>query len=129
MKTKTCLLIIVVANTLGNAVLRHGMQQVGSIASYSPFHLIVASYRALSNPFVLSGVGLLVVFFLAHMILLSWADLSYVLPMTSVAYILATVLGWWFLGEAVRPIRWAGSLVITAGVILVGRTPVNTSGR
>ena len=129
MKTKTCLLIIVVANALGNVVLRHGMQQVGSIASYSPLNLIVSSFRALANPYVLAGVGLLVVFFLAHMIVLSWADLSYILPMTSAGYILVTVLGWWFLGEAVRPIRWAGTLVITAGVILVGRTPANTSGR
>ncbi|MBI3696127.1 MAG: hypothetical protein HY238_14965 [Acidobacteria bacterium] len=129
MKTKICLLIIVVANALGNVVLRHGMQQVGSIASYSPVRLMVSSFRALANPYVLAGVGLLVVFFLAHMIVLSWADLSYVLPMTSVGYILVTVLGWWFLDEAVGPIRWVGTLVITAGVILVGRTPANSSGR
>ena len=76
MKTKICLLIIVVANALGNVALSHGMRQVGSIASYSPLDLAVSSLRAMANPYVLAGVGLLVVFFLAHMIVLSWADLS-----------------------------------------------------
>lgn len=127
MKTRICLLIIVAANALGNAVLRHGMQQVGSIASYDPLKLVVSSLRALTNPYVLAGVGLLMIFFLAHMIVLSWADLSYVLPMTAVGYVLVTFLGWWWLGEAVSALRWAGTLAITAGVILVGGTPVNTA--
>ena len=129
MKTKICLLIIVVANAVGNVVLRHGMQQVGSIASYRPTQLFLGALRAMTNPFVLAGVALLVVYFLAHMIVLNWADLSYVLPMTSAGYILVTLLGWYLLGEMVRPQRWLGTLVITAGVILVGRTPVTTAER
>jgi drug/metabolite transporter (DMT)-like permease len=129
LKTKICLLIIVVANAVGNVVLRHGMQQVGSIASYRPTQLFLSALRAMTNPFVLAGVALLVVYFLAHMIVLNWADLSYVLPMTSAGYILVTLLAWYLLGEMVRPQRWLGTLVITAGVILVGRTPVTTAER
>ena len=110
-------------------ILRYGMQRVGSIASYDPVRLIVSSLRSLANPYVLAGVGLLVIFFVAHMIVLSWADLSYVLPMTSAGYILVTLLGWWWLGETVRPVRWFGTVVITVGVILVGRTPASTSQR
>lgn len=118
-----------VANAVGNVVLRHGMQQIGSIASYHPLRLIASALRAMANPYVLAGVGLLVVYFLAHMIVLNWADLSYVLPMTSAGYVLVTLLGWWLLGETVRPQRWLGILVITAGVILVGRTPATTIER
>lgn len=129
LKTKICLLIVIIANALGNVVLRHGMQQVGSIATYQPLRLVLASFRALANPFVAAGVALLVIFFVAHMIVLSWADLSYVLPMTSVGYILVTVLGWSLLGETVRPVRWAGTLMITAGVVLVGRTAAATTSR
>ncbi len=129
LKTKICLAIVIIANALGNVVLRRGMQQVGSIATYDPLRLILSSFRALSNPFVAAGVTLLVIFFVAHMIVLSWADLSYVLPMTSVGYILVTVLGWWLLDEAVRPARWLGIAVITAGVVLVGRTAAATAPR
>ena len=129
LKTRICLLIVILANSLGNVVLRHGMRQVGSIATYDPLRLVLSSFRALANPFVAAGVALLVIFFVAHMIVLSWADLSYVLPMTSVGYVLVTVLGWWLLDEAVRPARWLGILVITAGVILVGRTAAATTSR
>lgn len=127
MKTRVCLLIIIVANALGNVLLSYGMHQVGSIASYSPLALVRSALRAAANPFVLAGVGFLIVFFVAHMIVLSWADLSYVLPMTSVGYILVTVLSWWWLGETVPPLRWLGTVVIIAGVSLVGRTPHRTT--
>jgi len=127
LKTRVCLLIIIVANALGNVLLSYGMRQVGSIASYSPLALVRSSLRAASNPYVLTGVGFLIVFFVAHMIVLSWADLSYVLPMTSVGYILVTVLSWWWLGEKVPPLRWLGTIVIIAGVSLVGRTPHRTT--
>jgi len=127
LKTRVCLLIIIVANAVGNVLLSYGMHQVGSIASYSPLALVRSALRAAANPFVLAGVGFLIVFFVAHMIVLSWADLSYVLPMTSVGYILVTVLSWWWLGEQVPPLRWLGTVVIIAGVSLVGRTPHRTT--
>ena len=127
MKTKICLLIIVVANAVGNVLLSYGMRQVGSIASYSPLELATGSLKAAGNPFVLAGVGFLILFFLAHMIVLSWADLSYILPMTSVGYILVTLLSWWLLGEQVRPARWLGAVVIMAGVALVAPTPPVTT--
>jgi drug/metabolite transporter (DMT)-like permease len=127
LKTRVCLLIIVVANALGNVLLSYGMRQVGSIASYSPVELVVSGVRASANPFVLAGVGLLLIFFITHMIVLSWADLSYVLLMTSAGYILVVLLSWGVLGETVRPLRWFGTVVIVAGVVLVGRTPAATA--
>ena len=127
MKTRISLLIIIVANAVGNVLLSRGMRQVGSIASYSPLELVAGGLRAATNPYVLAGVGFLIVFFVAHMVVLSWADLSYVLPMTSVGYIVVTALSWWWLGEQVRPLRWAGTVVIMMGVALVGRTPARTT--
>ena len=72
------------------------------------------------------GVVLLIVWMLSHMTLLSWADLSYVLPVTSIGYVLAALAGWHFLGEQIQLTRWAGIALITLGVTLVGRTAVNT---
>jgi drug/metabolite transporter (DMT)-like permease len=129
LKTRICLLIIIVSNAVGNVLLSYGMRQVGSIASYSPLELVRGGVRAAANPYVLAGVGLLLVFFLTHMIVLSWADLSYVLLITSIGYVLVAVLSWWWLGETIRPARWLGTLVITAGVALVGRTPASTVPR
>ena len=57
---------------------------------------------------------------LSKMLLLSWADLSYVLPVTAFGYVLNALLGRLFLGENVTPARWAGTLLIMGGVVLVG---------
>ena len=46
----------------------------------------------MANPWVLLGVVLLLLFFVAHTLLLSWADLSYVLLVTSIGYVLVAVL-------------------------------------
>jgi drug/metabolite transporter (DMT)-like permease len=125
-KTRICLAIVIVANALGNLLLAMGMRQVGSIASYSPAELISAGVQAMANPWVLAGVLLLLVFFAAHAIVLSWADLSYVLLVTAIGYVLVAVLSWKVLGESISTLRWAGTVVITAGVLLVGSTPVST---
>jgi uncharacterized membrane protein len=63
---------------------------------------------------------------LARMALLSWADLSYVLPVTSIGYVLTAVVGRIFLGEQVTPQRWLGTVLIMAGTALVGSTAVRT---
>jgi drug/metabolite transporter (DMT)-like permease len=126
LKTRVCLFIIIVANAVGNLLLAYGMREVGSIATYSPAELIGSGLSAMTNPWVLAGVLLLLVFFTAHAIVLSWADLSYVLLVTAIGYVLVAVLSRQFLGETISPLRWAGTIVITAGVMFVGSTPVST---
>ncbi len=129
MKTRICLAVIVVANALGNIFLGRGMREVGDISTYSPVELVRSAAAAMTNPWVLAGVGLLIVFFVAHAIVLSWADLSYVLLVTAIGYVLVVGLSWGFLGEAVSVSRWAGTIIITAGVMLVGSTPARTPGK
>ncbi len=122
-KTRVFTLIVILANVLGDLFLRMGMRQIGPIASASP----VAYVMAFLNPWVAVGVTLLVVWMLSHMALLSWADLSYVLPVTSIGYALVALAGHVFLNEAVSLTRWAGIALIVGGVILVGRTEFNTT--
>jgi drug/metabolite transporter (DMT)-like permease len=122
-KTRAFTALVVVSNVAGNSALTHGMHQLGDIG-YSPLALI----GALFHPWVALGVALLILWTLSHMALLSWADLSYVLPVTAIGYILTALSGRFVLGEAVSPARWAGILLITAGVTLVGTTSPSTTG-
>jgi len=112
----------VLTNVLGNSFLSRGMQSVGELLSLSPLPYI----RALFNPWVAVGVSLLIVWLLSHMALLSWADLSYVLPVTSIAYVLVALVGRFLLHEHVSPARWVGITLIMAGVTLVGHTAPRT---
>ena len=116
-KTALWAAISVVSNVAGNSALTHGMHELGPIGS-TPVVLI----GALFHPWVAIGVALLIVWTLAHMALLSWADLSYVMPVTAIGYVVTAFAGKFFLGETVSLARWIGIVLITAGVTLVGRT-------
>jgi uncharacterized membrane protein len=116
-KTQFWALVSVLSNVAGNSALTHGMTLLGGVGD-TPFALI----GALFHPWVAAGVALLIVWTFAHMALLSWADLSYVMPVTAIGYVVTAFAGKFFLGETVSPMRWAGIVLITAGVTLVGRT-------
>ena len=64
---------------------------------------------------------------ISQLSLLSWADLTYVLPVTSVSYILLTVLAVVSLNEHVSAAHWSGICLIVLGVVLVGRTKPRTA--
>jgi len=117
-KTRVMTVIVVLTQVLGDYFLTRGMHQVGSLLGQAPGAFILA----LLNPWVALGVTLLITWLLSHMMLLSWADLSYVLPVTSIGYVLVALAGRFFLHEEVSWVRWSGILLIVAGVILVGRT-------
>jgi drug/metabolite transporter (DMT)-like permease len=117
-KTRIFTALVVLSNVLGNFSLTVGMRRVGRLLTLSPWPYI----EALFNPWVALGVTLLIVWLLSQMTLLSWADLSYVLPMTSVGYVLVALVGRFFLHEEITPERWIGIALIMAGVAVVGRT-------
>ncbi len=119
-KLKTLLLLaaVIVFNSLGNLALAWGMRHVGEQMGANP----VAYIRAMFNPYVAAGTLLLIFWLLSRMTLLSWADLSFVLPLTGLGYIFAAVLGKIFLHETVTDARWIGTILIFAGTALVGST-------
>jgi drug/metabolite transporter (DMT)-like permease len=104
--------VVVLSNVFGNFFLKKGMPA----DLPTPFDYITALFR----PVVALGVVLLITWMLSRMTLLSWADLSYVLPVTSIGYVLVAVVGRLLLNEEISPRRWAGILLIMGGVALVG---------
>ncbi|MBV9611248.1 MAG: hypothetical protein JO091_02195 [Acidobacteriaceae bacterium] len=84
--------------------------------------------RAMFNPFVALGIALLILWLLTRMALLSWADLSFVLPMTGIGYILTAFLGKFFLNETITAGHWFGTVLIAAGTALVGSTEQRSYG-
>lgn len=87
----------------------------------------LAFVRAIFAPYVLLGITLLIVWLLTRMTLLSWADLSYVLPVTSIGYVLNTAIGKYFFDEKITAARWAGTILIVAGIALVSTTCPRTA--
>ncbi|HSP07809.1 MAG TPA: EamA family transporter [Acidobacteriota bacterium] len=120
MKTAVVLTIAIFSQAIGNIFLSKAMKAVGTgIAGNHGIDLVL---QALQNPGLILGTVLLILFFVLYSAALSWADLSFVLPATSFGYILNVAFAHHFLGEPVSSVRWAGTLLIAAGVILVSRS-------
>ncbi|HEY3972475.1 MAG TPA: EamA family transporter [Candidatus Sulfotelmatobacter sp.] len=106
----------------GDSMLSHGMKQAGNI---SLDHL-QGVVLAVLNPWVAVGIVLLLAFFASYMNALSWADLTYVLPATSLGYVLLALLAKFALHEQVSPMRWIGIVLISGGVGFVAGGPALT---
>jgi drug/metabolite transporter (DMT)-like permease len=126
-KTKVILAVTVAESVAGNLALSYGMKRVGDLSQLPPAQMAVASIQALFNPWVAVGVLLLISWFLTYSTALSWADLSYVVPTTAIGYVITALLSHLLLHEALSPARWAGTVLIASGVILVARTDVSTA--
>jgi uncharacterized membrane protein len=122
-KTKALTAFVILTNVLGNFAMSWGMKHQPNTLSDSPFVYI----KTIFSPWVLLGTTLLVLWLLSRMTLLSWADLSYVLPVTSIGYVITAILGKYFFGEQITWQRWLGTGAIMIGMILVGLTRPNTT--
>jgi len=128
-KTFILLVLMVTFGPLGDAFLGKGMRGVGASGMQSPSDVIHFFLRAFTSPTVWTGILLLVAFFAAYTLVLSWADFSFVQPASSFAYAIVALLGHYFLGEFVSTTRWIGIVIICTGVLIVGTTPPRTTER
>jgi drug/metabolite transporter (DMT)-like permease len=128
---KTCVLILlmVIFGPVGNIFLGKGMKNIGSAVTWAPADTFAILLHIFTSPFIWLGIGSLITFFVAYMLVLSWADYSFVQPASSIAYAIVAFLGYFFLGEVVTPLHWLGIAVICLGVFLVGNTPPRTTGK
>lgn len=127
LKTYLLILFIVIFAPLGNVLLSKGMKSVGSATNWAPGELVHILLRILSSGFIWLGIASLLTFFVAYMLVLTWADYSYVQPASSFSYAVVALLGYFLLGEVVSPLRWLGIGVICVGVFIVGRTHPRTT--
>lgn len=118
-KTWVCASVVVLSNVLGNFFMKRGLPA----SLDTPFDYLAALFR----PQVSLGVALLILWMLSRMTLLSWADLSYVVPVTSIGYVLVALMGRIFLEERITTRHWVGIALIVAGVSMVGRGAPQTA--
>jgi drug/metabolite transporter (DMT)-like permease len=127
LKTYLLILLMVIFGPLGNVLLGKGMKGIGAVSLSTPVEAINALSRVLASGTIWLGIGSLISFFVAYMLVLSWADYSYVQPASSVAYAVVALLAHYMLREVVSPLRWLGVLIICLGVVVVGHTPPRTT--
>ena len=115
-------------SSLGNVLLSKGMKQIGEVTIYSAAALGGFFLKTLASPTIWLGILSLLVFLISYLLVLSWADFSFVQPVSAIGYALVAVLSYFLLGEIVPLTRWIGVLFICAGVALVSGTHPRTAG-
>jgi drug/metabolite transporter (DMT)-like permease len=118
LKVYSLLLPVILLKPFSNLFLAWGMRHFPDTLSTDPLPYL----RAVADPLVAIGIFMQILWLLMRMALLSVADLSFVLPVTAVGYVLSTFLAHVFLGEQVSAVRWVGTGVIFCGTALVSLT-------
>ncbi len=124
-KNRLFIVVVVVSNTIGNLLLAIGLGKMPRFAFASMLRYVLAF---ISNGWILGGIALITLWMLSQLSMYTWADLTYVLPITTSSYIFTALLGRFVLHQQISPTRWAGVFVISLGVLLVSETPLRTRG-
>ncbi len=121
-KTVLVMLMAVSAGTVGDLLLAKGMKEMGDISAMNLRGILNVALQALTTPKLIIGTAMLAIFFFLWLAVLSWEDLSVALPMQALNYVLVAFLSQYFLGEVVSPTRWAGTVLVCIGVILITKS-------
>jgi drug/metabolite transporter (DMT)-like permease len=112
-------ILIVLAGTGGELCVTRAMKTIGEVTEFHPAAIFRTILRALKEPWMWIGVGLMALAFFALLGALSLENVSFVVPVTALSYAAGTLGGKFLLGERVSRKRWAGVLLVCVGVTLV----------
>jgi len=126
-KTYVLLFLLVLLGSVGNTLLSKGMKEAGDLDISRLSALEAGAAHVLTSGTIWLGIALMLAFMVCHMLVLSWADYSFVMPFSAIAYALVPLLAYLFLHEPVSTARWIGIILIFLGVLLINRTPPRTT--
>ena len=126
-KTYVLLFLLVLLGSVGNTILSKGMKDAGDLDISHLSSLVAGATRVLTSGTIWAGIAMMLGFMVCHMLVLSWADYSFVMPFSAIAYALVPLLAFLYLHEQVSTARWVGIVLIVFGVVLINRTPQRTT--
>jgi drug/metabolite transporter (DMT)-like permease len=111
--------LIVVAGTAGELCISRAMKETGEVHDFRPLAILKVVLRALRVKWTWIGVGLMTIGFFSLLGILSFENVSFVVPVTALSYVAGAFGGMFFLGERVNFRRWLGIFLVCVGVTLV----------
>jgi drug/metabolite transporter (DMT)-like permease len=114
-----CFLVVVFAGTIGEIAVTHTMKQIGEVRSFHPRAMLRTLGHAFRHRMMWAGILLMALGFFSLLALLSWENVSLVVPATALSYAVGALGAKFLLGERVDRLRWMGVLLVVVGVALV----------
>lgn len=115
------LIVLVLSDCAGTLLLSKGMKQVGAVSAREPKAFLSLLKRAAANTSLKLGILGLTIMFFMFIALLSWADVSFVVPATALTEPVNMLGTRFFLKEHVTRARWISSILICMGIYLISR--------
>jgi len=114
-----CFSLIVIAGTVGELCVSRAMKEVGEVHDFRPAALIRFLLRAIRVKWMWIGVAMMAIAFFSLLAVLTFENVSFVVPVTALSYVAGAFGGIFFLKEHVSPRRWVGVALVCIGVTLV----------
>ena len=119
MRTVLTLAVLSLCGALGDVCLAKGMKQVGALPTLRLRAMLVLGRKMARNGAVRLGLLFMIADFVTFVVVLSWADVSFIVPATSLHFVLATLGAKWLLHEHISRVRWCGTILVGLGVALL----------
>lgn len=110
---------IVVAGTGGELCVSRAMKSIGEVHDFRPVALLRFVLKAFRLPWMWVGIALMTLGFFSLLAILSFRDVSFVVPVSALSYAAGAFGAKAFLGERITRNRWLGIAIVTLGVTLV----------
>ena len=127
LKTYIALFLMIALGSVGNTILDKGMKGLGPIDFATRATIWQGAFHTFTSGTIWLGICCMLLFMVCHMLVLSWADYSFVMLFSAITYALVPLLGYLWLREYVPMARRVGIVLIVFGVFLVSRTPPRTT--
>jgi uncharacterized membrane protein len=111
--------VTVISGTIGDVLSAKGMAIHGELQDFGPRAVGHALRYMMNHPLVLAGIASNALSFFSFIALLSFAELSFAVPVTALGYVLKAALARWYLREYVSWRRWTGAVLVTIGIVLI----------
>jgi len=119
LRTALFLSIVVLAGTSGELLMAHAMKQAARTETVTHAGVVGLLKQGFRPAAMWISLALQALAFFALLALLSWADLSFVVPATALNYVVGAAGSALFLREQVDRTRWAGVLLVCIGVAVM----------
>lgn len=117
------LLLVIIGvflNTTAQILLKTGMLQIGHF-EFTLENAIPIGLKVATNLPIISGLSCYIFSVVLWLLVLSRVPVSIAYPLASLGYVINAFAAYYFLGEALTPMRLLGVFIILGGVYLVAQ--------
>lgn len=111
--------LIIVAGTGGELCVSRAMKGHGEVHDFRPKSILKFVLRSIGLPWMWVGVALMSLGFFSLLAILSFQEVSFVVPVSALSYAVGAFGSKAFLGERISRSRWMGIAVVCLGVTIV----------